>query len=134
MEAYGEAASELLTKPLTPSHTEELIWFLRQRQPLSLDASTADRARLQAARRAFRSPRFAAIRRHWFAEGNRAVFLAASPVPRDGLDRRRASVECLELPYVYEHLFVLARQVARRRSQNRGDEGLGMSGPPPPPA
>jgi hypothetical protein len=30
------------------------------------DASAADRARLRAARKAFRSPRFAAIRRHWW--------------------------------------------------------------------
>ena len=133
MEVYGKAAYELLTKPLTPSQTEELNWFLRQPEPMALDASVADRARLQAARRTFRSPRFAAIRRHWIAEGSRAVFLAASPVPRDALDRR-ASVECLELPHAYEHLFVLARQVARRRSQSRGDEALGMSGPPPPPA
>ena len=130
MEAYRTAAYELMAKPLTPSQTDELIWFLRQAQPLALDASIADRARLQAARRAFRSPRFAAIRRHWIAEGNRAVFIAASPVARDTLDRRRASVECLELPHAYEHLFVLARQAARRRSQNRGDEALGMSGPP----
>jgi hypothetical protein len=27
MEAYGKTAYELLTKPLTPSQTEELIWF-----------------------------------------------------------------------------------------------------------
>jgi hypothetical protein len=132
MEAYRKAAYELLTKPLTLSQTEELIWFLRQPQPVALDASAAYRARLQADRRAFRSPRFAAIRRHWIAEGNRAVFLAASPVARDTLDRRRASVECLELPHAYEHLFVLARQVTRRRSQNRGDEAVGTSGPPQP--
>ena len=134
IEAYKKAALELLTNPLTPSQTEELIWFLRQPQPLALDASVADRARLQAARRAFRTPRFAAVRRHWIAEGSRAVFLAASPVARDTLDRRRASVECLELPHAYEHLHVLARQVARRRSKNRGDEAPGMSGPPPPAA
>jgi hypothetical protein len=133
METYSGAAYELLKKPLTPSQTEELIWFLRQPQSLALDASVADRARLQAARRAFRSPRFAAIRRHWIAEGSRAVFLAASPVARDTFDRRRGSVECLELPHAYEHLFVLARQVAGRQSKNRGDEALGMSGPPPPP-
>jgi hypothetical protein len=134
MEAYKKAAYELLTKPLTPSQTDELIWFLRQPQPLALDASVADRVRLQADRKAFRSPRFAAIRRHWIAEGSRAVFLAASPVARDTLDRRRASVECLELPHAYEHLFVLARQAARRSSHDRGDEALGISGPPPPPA
>jgi hypothetical protein len=133
MEAYTKAAYELLTKPLTPSQAEELIWFLRQPQPLGLDASVADRTRLQAARTALRSPRFSAIRRQWIAEGNRAAFLAASPVPRDTLDHCRASVECLELPHTYEHLFALARQVARRQSQKRGDEALGTSGPPLPP-
>jgi hypothetical protein len=120
MEAYTKAAYELLTKPLTPSQAEELIWFLRQPQPLALAGSVADRTRLQVARRAFRSPRFSAIRRQWIAEGNRAVFLATSPVPCDTLDRRRASVECLELPHAYEHLFVLARQAARRNSENGG--------------
>ena len=114
------AARELLTKPLSLSQTEELTWFLRQPQMPEQDASAADRARLQAARKAFRSPRFAAIRRHWLAEGNRAVFLAASPVARDTLDRRRASVECVELPHNYEHLFVLARRVSRRKAANQG--------------
>jgi hypothetical protein len=132
MEAYRKAAYELLTNPLTPSQTEELIWFLRQPQPWARDASVADRTRLQAARRAFRSPRFAAIRRHWIAEGNRAVFLAASPVARDTLDCRRARVECVELSHAYEHLHVLARQIACRRSKNEGDEAPGRSGPPPP--
>jgi len=113
IEAFRNAAYELLTKPLTPLQTEELIWFLRQPRPLASDASAADRARVQTARRAFRSPRFAAIRRHWLAEGTRAVFLAASPVARDALERRRASVECVELPHSYEHLFILVRRVAR---------------------
>ena len=36
MEAYGKAAYELLTKPLSPSQTEELIWFFRQPQPMAV--------------------------------------------------------------------------------------------------
>lgn len=120
MTAYENAACELLTKPLTPAETEELIWFFRQPELSPLAVSASDRARVQAARRAFRSPRFAAVRRHWIAEGNRAVFLAASPVARDTLDRRRASVECLELPHAYEHLFVLARNAARREFAKQG--------------
>jgi hypothetical protein len=131
MDTYGKAAYELLTKPLTPSQTEELIWFWQPPQPMALDASVADRARLQAARRAFRSPRFAAIRRHWRTEGDRAVFLAASPIARDTLERGRASVECLELSHAYEHLFVLARRAARRKFEKQGDEALRMSGPLP---
>jgi hypothetical protein len=88
MDTYGKAAYELLTNPLTPAETEELIWFFRQPEHLALAASASDRARVQAARGAFRNPRFSAIRRHWLTEGNRAVFLAASPVARDTLDRR----------------------------------------------
>ena len=133
MDAYENAASELLTRPLSLSQTEELTWFLRQPQMPEQEASAAVRTRLQAARKAFRSPRFAAIRRHWLAEGNRAVFLAASPVARDTLERRRASVECVELPHNYEHLFALAHRVSLRKGQNRGDEAFGTSGPPPPP-
>jgi len=129
MDAYENAAGELLTRPLSLSQTEELTWFLRQPQMPEQDASAADRTRLQAARKAFRSPRFAAIRRHWLVEGNRAVFLAASPVARETLERRRASVECVELPHNYEHLFALAR----RRGQTRGDEALGRSVPSAPP-
>lgn len=132
MDAYENAASELLTRPLSLSQTEEFTWLLLQLQMPEQDASAADRARLQAARKAFRSPRFAAIRRHWLAEGNRAVFLAASPVARDTLERRRASVECVELPHNYEHLFALAHRVSLRKGQTRGDEALGTSGPPPP--
>jgi len=105
MHAYMNAASELLTKPLSLSQTEELTWLLRQPQTPEQNISAADRARLKAARKAFRSPRFAAIRRHWLAEGNRAVFLAASPVARDALERQRANVECVELPHNYEHLY-----------------------------
>jgi len=134
MDAYRNAARELLTRPLSLSETEELTWSLRQPQVADQGASAVDRARLQAARKAFRSPRFAAIRRRWLAEGNRAVFLAASPVARDALERQRANVECVELPHNYEHLYALARRVGCRKGQDRGDEALGMSGPPPPTA
>jgi hypothetical protein len=120
MDAYWNAAHELLAKPLNLSQTEELMWFLRQSQTPQPDLAAVDRARLQAARKAFRSPRFAAIRRHWLAEGNRAVFLAASPVARDALKRQRAHVECVELPHNYEHLYALARRVGCRKGQVRG--------------
>jgi hypothetical protein len=134
MDAYRNAARELLTEPLSLWQTEELTWLLRQPETPARDTSAPDRARLQAARKAFRSPHFAAIRRHWLAEGNRAVFLAASPVARDTLERRRASVECVVLPHNYEHLFALASRVACRKGENRGDEALGMSVPLPPEA
>jgi hypothetical protein len=133
-DAYWHAAIELLAKPLSLSQTDELVWFLRQSKTLEEDTAAADRVRLRAARKVFRSPRFATIRRHWIAEGSRAIFLTASPVARDALDRRRASVECVELSHNYEHLCALARRAARRRSPNKGDEGLGRSVPRPPTA
>lgn len=128
MDLYKNAARELLTRPLSLSQTDELTWFLRQPQMPKQDASAADRARLQAARKAFRGPRFAAIRRHWLAEGSRAVFLAASPGSRH---IGASASECrVELPHNYEHLYALAR----RTGQTRGDEALGTSVPPPPAA
>lgn len=134
MEAYGKAAYELLTKPLTPSQNRGADLVLA-----TAPAHGFGRVGRRSGARSgsSKSVSQSAIRRNPPAldRGRKPCrFLAASPVPRDALDRRRASVECLELPHAYEHLFVLARQVARRRSQIRGDEALGMSGPPPPPA
>ena len=42
MDAYENAASELLTRPLSLSQTEELTWFLRQPQMPEQDASAAE--------------------------------------------------------------------------------------------
>jgi hypothetical protein len=46
---------------LTPSQTEELIWFLRHTQPSASDASVADRAPLASSSKGISQP---ALRRH----------------------------------------------------------------------
>ena len=134
MDAYRSAAYGLLTKPLRLTETNKLAWYFEQSGSAAEGKSAADEARLRKARKAFRGPRFAAIRRHWLAERSRAVFLAASPVGRETMERGRASIECVELPHDYEHLFALARRTVDRGPRDDGDEALGRSVPPQPPA
>jgi hypothetical protein len=119
-DAYSKAANELLATPLTLSQRDDLAWFLRLRDVPSADASTAEPTRWRAARKAFRGARFVALRRHWVAEGDRALYLAASPISRDTLSRGRGSIECVELPHDYGHLFALARLGVCRKGQNEG--------------
>ena len=86
-DTYSKAAYELLATPLTLSERDDLTWFLRQQDVLASNASAAEAARWRAARRTFRGARFVALRRHWIAEGDRAIYLAASPISRDTLSR-----------------------------------------------
>lgn len=131
MDAYESAAYGLLTNPLGVSEMNELAWYFQQSQAAGESTSGVDRARLRAARRAFRGPRFTAIRRHWMAEGSRAVFLASSPVAKDALERGRARIECLELPHEYDLLFALARRRAAEEPPKQGDEARGSTVPLP---
>ena len=113
------AAHETLARPITPDAVTELPWLLR-----ALAFSRAGRARrrsrrLQAARAAFRRPRFTALRRRWLEDGARAVFIATSPVARDALERGRGRVECVELPHNYDYL----RALGRLRPPREGREG-----------
>jgi hypothetical protein len=119
-DAYSNAAYELLGTPLTLSQREDLTWFLRQPDVPAPNASPAEAARWRVARRAFRGARFVALRRHWIADGDRAIYLAASPISRDTLSRGRGSVECVELPHQYGNLLALARLGVRRKGQKRG--------------
>jgi hypothetical protein len=129
-DAYAKAAYELLRTPLTLSERDDLTWFLRQQDVPAPNASAAEAARWRAARRTFRDSRFIALRRHWIAEGDRAIYLAASPIPRDTMSRGRGNIECVELPHDYGHLFALAGLGVRRQHQNEGDEARGSTVPP----
>jgi hypothetical protein len=128
--AYARAAYELLGTPLTLSERDELTWFLRQQDVLGPNDSMTEAARWRAARRAFGCARFVALRRYWVAQGDRAIYLAASPISRDTLSRGRGTIECFELPHDYGHLFALARLGVNRSRQNGGDEARGSTVPP----
>jgi hypothetical protein len=129
MRSFENAAYEHLAKPLHPSVADELKWFFRQSRPAGQAAIGEDETRLRAARKEFRAPRFTALHRRWIEEGDRVIWLAASPVSRDALTRERASVECVELPHNYDHLSSLGRRGFSPVGHARGDEARGMSGP-----
>jgi hypothetical protein len=131
MDTFENAAYDYLAKPLQPSVSEELQWFFRRSHPSGQAASGGDERRLRAARKEFRSPRFTALRRRWIEDGDRAIWLASSPVSQDALRRQRGSVECVELLHNYEHLSSLGRRVFLREGPKRGDEARGRSVPPP---
>ena len=109
MDTFENAAYDQLAKPLQPSVVEELQWSFRRSHPTGQAASGGDERRLRVARKEFRAPRFTALRRRWIEEGNRAIWLAASPVSSDALTRQRANVECVELPHDYDQLSSLGR-------------------------
>ena len=128
--AYSKAAYELLGTPLTLFQRDDFAAFVRQPGLLVPNASAAAASRWRAARSSFRGARFVALRRHWIAEGDRAIYLAASPISRDTRSRGRGRVECVELPHEYGHLLNLARLCFRRTRQNEGDEAPGSTVPP----
>ena len=129
--AYSDAAHELLATPLTLSQRDELEWFFQQPDAPAGDTSAAELSRWRATRRAFRSARFAALRRYWIAEGSRSIYLATSPISRDAMALGRGRVECLTMPHDYAHFLALGRRGIRRMGKTRGDEARGSSVPPP---
>jgi hypothetical protein len=131
IDAYSDAAHELLATPLTLSQRDELESFFRQPDAPAPDTSAAELARWRATRRAFRGGRFAALRRYWITEGSRAIYLATSPISHDAMARGRGRVECVTMRLDYAHLLALGRRGVRRIGKTRGDEAQGSSVPPP---
>lgn len=104
MAMFEAAAYDQLANPLRISEVEELGWLFRQRKSAASSAPDHNSARLAAASRAFRGPRFQALHRRWLEVGDRALWMAQSPVFRDALERGDACVECVALPHAYMHL------------------------------
>ena len=130
MDSFENAAYDHLAKPLTPSVAEELKWFFVHSHSAGQVANEGDDARLRAVRKQFRTPRFTALRRRWLEERDRVLWLATSPVSRDALTRRRASVECVELPHDYDRLSSPGRHGCSKGASRKGDEAPGRSVPP----
>lgn len=104
MARFEAAAYDQLANPLRISEVDELGWLFRQRKSAASSPPDHDPARLAAASRAFRGPRFQALHRRWLEVGDRALWMAQSTVFRDALERREAHVECLVLPHSYMNL------------------------------
>jgi hypothetical protein len=120
MDAYSDAAHELLATPLTLSQRDELESFFREPDASAPETSAAELSRWRATRRAFRGARFAALRRYWIAEGSRSIYLATSPISRDAMARGRGHIECVTMPHDYGHLLALGRRGVRRMGKTRG--------------
>lgn len=101
---FMSAAYDQLARPLRTSEVEELRWLFQQRRSETTDGPAADPARLAAASKAFRGPRFQALYRRWLDAGDSALWLAQSTAFRDALERGEARIECLELPHSYMDL------------------------------
>jgi hypothetical protein len=100
---YRRAFREELAGPLQAQVAEELRWFCHHGNA----CAPADRARLLRARRAFRSPRFLALRKAWLTDGDRAIDVAMSASLADAITRGDGRLECHEVSRQYLHLSAL---------------------------
>jgi hypothetical protein len=102
--SFEAGAYDQLAKPLRPSEVDELRWLFRQRKAGAAVPLNSDSARLVAASKMFRAPRFQALYRRWLEAGDPALWLAQSPAFLDAIERGDARIECIALPHSYLHL------------------------------
>lgn len=100
---YRRAFRDELATPLHAQVAEELRWFCHHRNT----SAPADRPRLLRARRAFRSPRFLALRKAWLLDGDRVIDVAMSASLADSIARGDGRLECHEVSRQYLHLSAL---------------------------
>jgi hypothetical protein len=103
VEDYRRAFREELAIPLHAQVADELRWFCHHGRT----SGPAERTRLLRARRAFRSPRFLALRRAWALDGDRAIDVATSNSLADAIARGDGRFECHEVSRQYLHLSAL---------------------------
>lgn len=103
VEDYRRAFREELATPLHAQVADELRWFCHHGKT----SAPAERTRLLRARRAFRSPRFLALRRAWALDGDRAIDVATSNSLADAVARGDGRLECHEVSRQYLHLSAL---------------------------
>jgi hypothetical protein len=100
---YRRAFRDELATPLHAQVADELRWFCHHGKT----SGPAERTRLLRAHRAFRSPRFVALRRAWALDGDRAIDVAASNSLADAIARGDGRLECHEVSRQYLHLSAL---------------------------
>ena len=103
VEDYRRAFREELAIPLHAQVANELRWFCHHGKT----SGAAERTRLLRARRAFRSPRFLALRRAWALDADRAIDVATSNSLADAVARGDGRLECHEVSRQYLHLSAL---------------------------
>ena len=127
---YRNAVHEELESRLDEQTINDLSWYFfhtRRRTDWSeykSAGSDAIKARLARCLKTFAGPRFAHLYRRWLTEDHTAF----TPIPlvvSEAFATERASLECIVLPYDYEHFSPLVnrRHSTRRRVTADAEEG-----------
>lgn len=143
--SFAWATQTTLASPLHLDQLPELVWFFEVTSRGHASECRRHAARLRAARRMFRGPRFIALRRLWHQLGETALLVVNSHVLRDQMEHGRGTVEIVESAHDYEYLRSLAGLETSRRANRWGDEprgtrvplgtrhqGAASTAPPPP--
>jgi hypothetical protein len=117
-DAFEAVVDEELKRPLQPDTIYDLKrYFFHRRRGTDLSAIPEPlRAFLARCAHAFEGPRFTHLYKRWL-RGEETALTPVSAVIPEALASRRAQVECVVLPHVYEHLSPL---VSRRHQRRRG--------------
>jgi hypothetical protein len=100
---FQAALRDELATPLQPATRDELSWYFERRKTGRASGTSMD-TRFEAAREAFRTPRFRVLYRTWLQYGDDALHATLSPALADALTRRAGQVDCEVLPHEYQHL------------------------------
>lgn len=123
--SFQWAARTTLASPLHMDQMPELLWFFEVTSRADASELQQHAARLRAARRVFRGPRFIALRRWWHQVGDAPLYVVKSQVLRDQMERGRGAVEVVEAPHDYRFLRSLAGLRTPGGGERWGDEPHG---------
>ena len=129
-DSFRWATRAALATPLEPYLRTELLWYFDLTSRGSVDEWQRHAGRMREARRAFRGPKFIALRRLWQAYGETELYGTTSRVLLDQMERDRGRVECVVAAHDYDYLRSLARMKSSGRADHRGDEPPGRCVPP----
>lgn len=123
--------------PLHAHTVEELRWYFEQVRAVPRPESRPSDERFLRAADAFERPRFYPLYKRWLKEGDGALEDVSSTVIGDALAAGVGRVECLVLPYRYDHLSPLVNRVGSTATgAEKGAEKCDQRGehtPAPPP-
>ncbi len=92
-DSFRWATRAALATPLEPYLRTELLWYFELTSRGSVDEWRRHADRMREARRAFRGPKFIALRRLWQAFGETELYGTTSHVLLDQMERDRGRVE-----------------------------------------
>jgi hypothetical protein len=125
--------------PLHVHTVEELRWYFEQVRAVPRPESRPSDERFLRAAEAFERPRFYPLYKRWLKEGDRSLEDVSSTVISDALAAGVGRVECLVLPYRYDHLSPLVNRVgsteagAEKGAEKCDQRGEHTPAPPRPP-